>query len=306
MAGPAAAKAWTTRRLLAWMGEAFTRKGLDSPRLCAEILLSHVIGCERLRLYMDQDRPASPLELEQLRDLARRALQHEPVQYLTGEAWFFGMPFHVDSRVLIPRPATETLVEHVLQHARSTLGPGGERGDGMLIADVGAGSGCIAVALAKHMKAARFIATDVSNDALELARENATRHGVKDRIEFLSGDLLEPLRAHPVASRTGALAYLASNPPYIPDDEWKEVPPNVKEHEPTKALRGGHDGMDLVRPILEQGPAMVRRGGLVIVEVAESRVGAARKVLESNELIDEVEVLHDFEGLERVVVGLRT
>ena len=123
-------EAWTTRRLLAWMGEAFTKKGLEAPRLQSELLLAHVIGCERLRLYMEADRPASPLERDQLRDLVSRALAHEPVQYLVGEGWFFSLPFHVDRRVLIPRPATETIVQHVLQHARVEPGFGGKTGEG--------------------------------------------------------------------------------------------------------------------------------------------------------------------------------
>src|SRR5690606_14692220 len=106
-----APKRWTTRMLLAWMNDAFTQKGIDSPRLSAELLLSHVLGCERLRLYMDVDRPASEIERTTLRDLVQRAINHEPVQYLTGEAWFFGMQLMVDNRVLIPRPATETIVE---------------------------------------------------------------------------------------------------------------------------------------------------------------------------------------------------
>jgi release factor glutamine methyltransferase len=101
---------WTTRKLLAWMSDAFVKKGIDSPRLCAELLLAHVIGCDRLRLYMDADRPATPLERDTLRDLVARALKHEPVQYLVGEAWFHGLPFHVDRRVLIPRPSSETLI----------------------------------------------------------------------------------------------------------------------------------------------------------------------------------------------------
>src|SRR6185295_16304457 len=139
-------------------------------RLQAELLMAHVLGCERLRLYMDADRPASPLERSALRDLVGRALGHEPVQYLTGEAWFFSLPFKVDRRVLIPRPATETIVEHVLQHARAEAGFGGKTGEGVVIADVCTGSGCIAIALLKNLPQARAVATDVSPDALEVAR----------------------------------------------------------------------------------------------------------------------------------------
>ena len=298
-------KRWTTRQLLAWMHDAFTSKGIDSPRLCAEMLLAHVIGCDRLKLYTDNDRPASPLERDTLRDLVKRALNHEPIQYLVGEAWFFGLAFAVDRRVLIPRPATETIVEHVLQHARATPGFGHGTGDGVLVADVCTGSGCVAVALATRMPGARVIATDLCAEALEVARENAERHTVDDRVEFAEGDLLAPLAEHPATRGGGRLHYLVANPPYIPDDEWDAVAPNVKHHEPTKALRGGGDGLDLVRPILEQGPAQLRAGGLLLVEVADSRAEQAAGIARENPKLTGVHVVDDHEGLPRVVIAKR-
>ncbi|MBL8744976.1 MAG: peptide chain release factor N(5)-glutamine methyltransferase, partial [Phycisphaerae bacterium] len=147
---------WTTRSLLKWMASTFAERGLDSPRLCAELLLSHVLGCDRMRLYMDADRPAAPLEREALRGLVARALRHEPVQYLVGEAWFFSLPFHVDPRVLIPRHCTEIIVEHVLQHQRAE--PGFAPGGVVTLADICTGSGCIAVSLLKNLPSARAVA----------------------------------------------------------------------------------------------------------------------------------------------------
>lgn len=294
---------WTTRRLLTWMGEAFTRKGLDSPRLLAEMLVAHVVGCERLRLYMDPDRPASPLERETLRGLVGRALKHEPVQYLVGEAWFFGLPFKVDPRVLIPRPGTETIVQEVLQHQRATRGA---RGEGVLIADVCTGSGCIAISLLKNLPEARAAASDISGTALELARENAVRHGVADRLDLLQGDMLGPLLAHPATRGSPSLDYLVSNPPYIPDDEWDAVAPNVKDHEPHGALRGGADGLDLVRPLLRDGPRLVKPGGLMLVEVADTRGTRAAELFAGEGTLKDVRVLTDFEGLPRVVCATKT
>ena len=292
------------------MGAAFTKKGLDSPRLLAELLMAHVLGCDRLRLYMETDRPASPLERESLRDLVGRALKHEPVQYLVGEAWFFGLPFKVDRRVLIPRPCTETIVEHVLQHYRATHGPGqadsGAKGTGFLIADVCTGSGAIAVALLKHLPGARGVATDISAEALDVARENASRHGVTDRVDFLRGDLLTPLRAFAPTAGDGCLDYLVSNPPYIPDDEWPgKVDANVRDHEPEIALRGGEDGLRLVRPLLTDGPLSVKSGGLVLVEVADSRAAGALAIAQANPLLRDARILKDHEGLERVVLATR-
>lgn len=301
---------WTTRKLLAWMGDTFGKKGLDSPRLLAEMLLAHVIGCDRLKLYIDPDRPASPLERENLRDLVGRALKHEPVQYLAGYAWFFGLKIKVDPRVLIPRPATETIVEHVLQHARATAGSA-TRGDGLFIADVCGGSGCIAIALLKNLPGARAVATDICTDAATLARENAIEHGVADRLDILVGDLLQPLLDHPTTRGVESLDYLVSNPPYIPDDEWPAVEPNVKNHEPTKALRGGEDGLDFIRRLLPAsgvGPLsgaarFIKPGGLLLIEVADSRASAALELARADPSLADASILKDFEGLPRIIVA---
>lgn len=283
------------------MADAFAKKGLDSPRLMAELLMSHVIGCDRLRLYMDADRPASPLERESLRSLVARALTCEPVQYLTGEAWFHGLPYHVDRRVLIPRPATETIVSHVLHHARAD--PAFARD--ALIADICTGSGCIAVALLRGLPGARVVATDISAAALGVAARNAGRHAVGDRLDIVQGDMLSALDDHPVARGRGSLHYLVSNPPYIPDHEWPAVAPNVKNHEPESALRGGADGLEYVRRVLDSGPAFLRPGGVLAVEVADSAAAAAESLARAQPMLTGVMTLKDFEGLPRVIVGRR-
>lgn len=298
-----ASETWTTRRLIAWMQEAFARKELDSPRLLAEMLMAHVIGCERLKLYLDPDRPASPLERDTLRNLVGRALKHEPVQYLVGEAWFFGLPFAVDRRVLIPRPATETIVEEVLQNVRARHGPSGAKGEGLLIADICTGSGCIAISLLKNLPAARVVATEISPEAIEVARSNAIRHSVLDRLDLLTGDLVAPLLDYPTTRGVASLDYLVSNPPYIPDDEWDAVAPNVKDHEPHLALRGGADGLDYVRRLLETAPRLLEEDGLILIEVADSRAEQARSMLGANSELADVRLLKDFEALPRVIVA---
>lgn len=284
------------------MTEAFTKNELDSPRLCAELLLSHTLGCDRLRLYMDTDRKASDLELSGLRALVGRALKSEPVQYLVGEAWFFGLPFKVDRRVLVPRPSTETIVEHVLQSCRVEPGFGGPSGDGMTILDVCTGSGCIAVALLKNLKGATALATDISGEALDVARENAAKHGVSERIEFAQGDLLEPALDQP---RGHDVHVLAANPPYIPDSEWEGVPLNVRGFEPENALRGGADGMMFVRPLLERGPDVLRSGGMLLIETAASTAAACLEIAAADPRLRGAKVLKDHEGLDRVVVARR-
>lgn len=284
------------------MADAFTRNSLDSPRLFAELLLSHVIGCDRLKLYMDADRPASELERQTLRELVGRALKHEPVQYLVGEGWFYGLPFHVDRRVLVPRPSTETLVEQVLQHARAEPGFGGRSGEGVCFADIGTGSGAISLVLLKNLPEARALATDISADAIDVARRNAHRHALSDRIEFLQGDLLSPLDDHPAGR---ALHYVVSNPPYIPDHEWDAVEPNVKDYEPHGALRAGADGLKFVKPIVEGAPRLLRPHGLLLVEIAAATSDAVLKLAGVHPLLENARVVQDLEGLPRVLVARR-
>lgn len=237
MPTPTDAKRWTTRELSAWLHEAFQRAGLDSPRLLADMLLTHALGVSRLDLYTSPDRPASDSERAALRGLAARALRHEPVQYLVGEAWFFGLPLKADRRGLIPRPSTETIVERVLQQ----IGREG-RDRSLRIADICTGSGAIAIALLANLPNAIAVGADISADALALAAENAARHGLTSRLLLREGDLVGP-----AAADGGLFDFIVSNPPYIPDEEWPAVPPSVKQHEPHLALRGGAGGLDLVR-----------------------------------------------------------
>ncbi len=287
---------WTTRRLMEWMTGHFEAKGIDSPRVVAEMLLSHVIGCDRMRLYMEVDRPAEPLELASLRELVARAARNEPGQYLVGHAWFFSLEYAVSRGVLIPRPCTETLVEYVIRWCRDAPGHAEP-----LIADIGTGSGCIAIALAIQLPAAHVVATDVSEEACAVARRNAATHGISDRIEFRSGPGLEPLAGGPGA----AYDVICSNPPYISDDQWQAVPANVKDYEPEAALRGGPDGLDVIRPIIAGAAALLRPGGRLVVEIAEEHHDVVKGLIEKTAELAEPVVLNDHEGLWRVLVAER-
>lgn len=290
------------------MIDAFTKHGLDSPRLMAELLMAHVAGCDRLKLYMDADRPASPLERQRLRDLVGRALKHEPVQYLVGEGWFFGLPFHVDKHVLIPRPATETIVEQVLMHARNAPGFGGKTGEGVRIVDVCTGSGCIAIALLKQLPKAAAVAIDISPEALAVAAKNAARHGMAERVEFLDGDLLAPLIDHPDGR---GFHYIVANPPYIPDVEWESSDPaigvgkNVKDFEPHLALRGGEDGLRVIGPLLADAPERLCEDGLLLIETAASTAERVAELAAEHPLLTGSRIVKDLEGLPRVVVAAR-
>tara|TARA_R110000744_G_scaffold156538_2_gene272148 strand:+ start:941 stop:1870 length:930 start_codon:yes stop_codon:yes gene_type:complete len=306
---PATNQTWTSRDLLAWMNDAFVKKDLDSPRRMAEMLLAHVLGVERLKLYMDPDRPSTPLERDSLRGLVKRALDHEPIQYLVGEEVFFTMIFKVDKRVLIPRPSTQTIVEEVLQHARknpddNTLRDS-DAGRGIMIADICTGSGCIAAALAKHLPGARVIATDLSADALACAKANIELHKLSDRVELAQGNLLEPIQNHPVAGGAGSLRYIVSNPPYIPDSEWGSVEPNVKDHEPTMALRANDDGMEFVTPLIQGAPKHLSRGGLLLIELASIKAKDALKLAMDHPMLTQQHIAKDSDGLDRVLIATR-
>jgi release factor glutamine methyltransferase len=290
MAYDASVERWTTRKLLAWTAEHFEQRQIDSPRVAAEMLLSHVLGVPRLRLYMEPDRPASAEERDRFRGLVARAGKHEPVDYLIGKAPFFSLELRVGPAVLIPRPSTETIVEHVLQRQRGRDSEGS-----VLIADVGTGSGAIAVALAKHLSDARFVATDLSDDALEIARQNAADHGVADRIDFRQGDLLEPLSGQ-------RFDYLLSNPPYIRDAEWADVAPNVRDHEPTSALRSGPDGLDHLRPLIADAATHLRPGGQALFEFSSTQADAVLDLAAAAPGIENAVILKDHEQFPRVLV----
>ncbi|MDX1681650.1 MAG: peptide chain release factor N(5)-glutamine methyltransferase [Phycisphaeraceae bacterium] len=292
MAPPSSAEtSWTTRRLLNWTRDYFERQGLDQARLAAEILLAHVLETDRIQLYTEPDRPASELERAAYRELVERAVNDEPVDYLVGESPFFSMKFRVTPEVLIPRPSTETVVEHIVQHARRTPGFRSP-----LVADIGTGSGAIAVAVAKHVPGSQVIATDVSEAALEIARENAAAHGVDDVIDFRLGPLLEPIANEPVN-------YLASNPPYISDAEWEEVPPNVRDHEPAAALRAGWDGLEILRPLITHAAEHLQRSGQIVFEFAASQKDAVLELAGEADGLTHEHVLADHEGLPRVLVA---
>ncbi|MFP4145409.1 MAG: peptide chain release factor N(5)-glutamine methyltransferase [Phycisphaeraceae bacterium] len=284
---------WTTRKLLAWTTEFFERQGLESPRLQAEMLLAHVLGTERLKLYMDPDRPATGPERSAYRKLVERAAAHEPVDYLVGWTPFFSMSLKVTPAVLVPRPSTEALVEHVVQHARRTAGFAKPT-----IADVGTGSGAIAIALAKHIPESRVVATDIRPDALAVARENAEAQGVAERIEFREGNLLEPLAGE-------RFRYLVSNPPYIPDAEWEAVEPNVKRYEPEHALRGGADGLDYLRPMIAGAKDHLETPGQIAFEIAAVQEQAVIELAVEAGLAGP-RVLKDDEGHPRVLVAERS
>lgn len=292
-----AVERWTVRRILEWTTAFFTRKAVDSPRLSAELLLSHVLKQPRIRLYTDYERPLTEGELGAYRDLVKRAGEQEPIAYLTGTAHFFGMELFVSRDVLIPRPDTETLVENVLQTARMETGKESPR-----VLDLCTGSGCIACAIAKHLKTSRVLAVDLSPAAVEIARKNVEALGLADRVSVEQGDLYEPLSR---VVEPQPFDMIVANPPYIPSGQIATLDRSVRDYEPVGALDGGDDGLVLHRRILEQADERLVPGGRVYLEIAFDQGERGLELLKSYDFLVDPVVLKDYGGNDRVIAARR-
>jgi release factor glutamine methyltransferase len=284
---------WTVRRILEWTSGFFTRKNLDAPRLSAELLLSHVLAAPRIKLYTEYERPLTEQELTRMRTLVQRASDEEPIAYLTGRAHFFNLEFEVTRDVLIPRPDTETLVENVLQTVRHQPGMESPR-----VIDLCTGSGCIAAAIAHHLKTAMVLAIDISPPAVKVARQNVERLGLNDRVTVEEGDLFSPLQ-HMVDVQPFNL--IVSNPPYIRTSDLASLDRSVRQYEPLQALDGGLDGLTLHRRILDEAADRLLPGGRVYLEIAFDQGDLAREMGGNYGDFDEVRILKDFGGRDRVL-----
>lgn len=282
--------------LLKTTAEFFASKGVDEARLGAELLLSSVLGVERIELYLQYERPVYADELERFRALCRERLAGRPVQYIIGEQWFYGQPFTVDSRVLIPRPETELLVEHALEllAADAAAPPGGPR-----ILDAGTGSGCIAVTMALRNPDLCADGIDLSEGALEIAAANARRHGVSGRVSFWHGDMTDASLSLPAAPYD----MIVSNPPYIPEAEWPELQREVRDHEPRLALTVPQ-GMECYRALAAAAGRLLRPGGRIALEIHADGAAGVQALLAEAGLL-EISVTKDYSGHDRIVSGRR-
>ncbi len=264
--------------------------GASSPRLDAEVLLGHVLGLERIQLYVQHDRPLDAKELEAYRAVTARRAKGEPVAYIVGEREFYSRSFKVDKRVLVPRPETELLVDTALEQLRTRF-PSEEQ---LEIADIGTGSGAIAVTIACLEERARLIATDVSPQALEVAAFNAERHGVRSRVKMLPGDLYAPL----AGKRFHAIV---SNPPYIKESEYLDLAPDVRDYEPRGALVAGEDGLVVIRRLIQGAPEHLAAGGPILLEIGWEQGRAVREIAQACGLVC-AQIVQDLEGRDRVAV----
>ncbi len=286
---------WTVRRLLDWTVPFFERKDVDSPRLSAEMLLCFVLKGPRIKLYTDIDRVVSAGELATFRELVKRASEQEPIAYLTGRAPFFSLEFEVTRDVLIPRPDTETIVENVLQLARNE--PGLQR---PRVLDLCTGSGCVAAAIAHHLREADVVAIDISEAAATVARRNIEKLGLADRVKVEVGDLLEPVVR---LSDPRPFDLLTANPPYIASALLAKLDRSVRDYEPAIALDGGPDGLAMHRRILAESPSRLVKGARIFLEIAFDQGPAALAIAAKDERFEEAKILRDHAGNDRVLTA---
>jgi release factor glutamine methyltransferase len=282
------AETWTLRRIVRWMTDDFQKRGVGSARLDAELLAAHALGITRVSLFMDLDRPLDVRELEAIRALVPRRRRREPMAYILGRREFWGLELKVGPSVLIPRPETELLVELSLPHLPAA-------GEGRVL-DLCTGSGCVAIAIATERPMAAVVATDLSEDALEVARVNTAAHGVDGRVELVQGDLFGPLAGR-------LFDVVTANPPYLAARELGECEPDVRDFEPRLALVAGDGGLEIVARIASGLGAHLAPAGRAFVEVGAGQAGAAASLLRERGFVTEIHL--DLARIERVVEARR-
>lgn len=286
---------WTIGRILKWTEGYFADKGLESPRLDAEVLLSHVLKKQRIYLYVHFDEPLQPEELAAYREMVKKRVMHVPVAYILGEREFMGLTFKVTPDTLIPRPDTEILVQAAIDRLKAM--PASDD-TALHIADIGTGTGAICLSVLHYLPQATAETVDISPAARAVAEENAEQLGLADRITFHTGDLLVPL-----AGRT--FAAILSNPPYIPEADIGTLAPEVRTKEPHTALSGGADGLDFYRRLAAEAPQMLAPNGFLAFEVGIHQAQDVAALVKANPLIGKTEILPDYAGIDRVVVAWR-
>lgn len=291
----AATESWTIGRLLSWTTDYLRDRRADSPRLDAEVLLAHARGCQRIELYTSYDIEPGDDVRAKFRELVRRRAEGTPVAYLVGQREFYSLPFTVTPDTLIPRPETEHLVIELLDRAR----PRELAGESLAIADVGTGSGVVAVCLAKELPHARIMATDTSAQALDVARGNAAAHDVGERIDFVHCDVLGGV---PADRRLDAVV---SNPPYVRSNEMAALPRDVRDFEPSSALDGGPEGVDVIARLAPQAAERLRPGGWLMVEIGPTVLDAARAVVSAECRLTITDIKKDLAQHPRVIIARR-
>jgi release factor glutamine methyltransferase len=283
---------WTIQKLLNWVSNYLSEKGVDSPRFSAELLLSHVLAMKRIELYTHFDRPVSKDKLDRLHNLVKRAGQHEPVTYLTGKTEFYSLELNITSGCMIPRPETELLVQKAIEFLRARTGP-------QLVCDLCTGCGCIAVAIAKNFPDARIFATDISDAALDVAAENLEKYQLQEQVTLLRGDLFDAFVPQLDVSR---FDLIVCNPPYVSSAEFEKLDKNVKDYEPKSALLAGDSGLDIYRRIVERVDQFLKPDAALMLEIGYAQGLAIRELLEQTRTLADIKIEKDVHDNDRIIV----
>ncbi len=278
---------WTISSLLNWTVNYFKSKNIQSARLDAEVLLSHVLRQERIYLYVHFDEPMEQNELSKFREYVKKRAQHVPIAYIIGEREFMGLPFKVTKDTLIPRPDTEILVENVLNNV--------DKDKEIEIVDIGTGSGAIILSLLVNLPKAQGKTVDISSKAIEVAKENAVNLQVNDRCKFFVGDLFAPLNGN-------KFDVIVSNPPYIPKKDIATLEDDVKEYEPVSALTDGGDGLSYYRRLLSEGKAYIKENGFIALEIGIYQSEDVKQIAMDNGWKN-IKIIKDYAGIDRVVLA---
>ncbi len=286
-----AMQTWTIQKLLNWVTEHLTGKGIDSPRLSAELLLCGVVELKRIELYTQFDKPVAKQQLDRLHDLVKRAGHNEPIAYLVGKTEFYSLELNVTPDCMIPRPETELLVERAIEFLRTRPGT-------QFVCDLCTGSGCIAVAIGRNYPDARIIATDICDAALAVAAGNVEKHQLGDRITLLCGDLFDPIMPQLDVNK---FDLIVCNPPYVSTAEYEKLDRNVKDYEPKVALFAGVDGLDIYCRIIEKAEEFLKPNAALMLEIGYAQGPAVRQLLEQTGAFAEIKIEKDPHNNDRIV-----
>jgi release factor glutamine methyltransferase len=286
---------WTIQKLLNWITPHFEQKGIDSPRLSAEMLLSHVLDLTRIELYTNFDKPVAKEQLARLHELVKRAADNEPIAYLIGRTEFYSLELDITPDCLIPRPETELLAERAIEFLRKRQGQ-------QFVCDLCTGSGCIAVAIANNFPEAKITATDICESALKAAAKNIEKHDLKQKVTLLCGDLFDPIVPQMDVSK---FDLIVSNPPYVSSVEYEKLETNIKDYEPKLALYAGADGLDVYRRICQEIDKFLEPDAALMLEIGYAQGPPVRDLLEKTGCFSEIIIEKDDHDNDRIVTAIK-
>ncbi len=285
-----ATKIWHVLELLEWTTGYFERHNIPNPRLDAEVLLGHTLKKSRLQLYLHFDMPVFQNDLSVFREIIKKRIARTPISYITNHKEFMSLDFYVDERVLIPRPETEFIVETILNVDKNTP---------QHLLEIGTGSGVIATAIAVNKPEWEITATDISQDALVVAKKNIDNHGCEDRIHLLQGDLFEPIKT----LKQKSFDWIVSNPPYVNNGTLNDLSPEIREHEPHGALFAGNDGLTIIRNLIAETPHYLLPEGKLIFEIGDTQSEQVAALIQEQSAYKDFQFIKDYAGIKRVVLA---